>query len=95
MLAHYGYKDGSGEYFLMIDSDKCTGCGSCVGVCPAGVFEIVSDPYDPLAEKQVAVVKGSQHQKLKYDCAPCKPTSGRSPLPCLVVCEPGAIKHSW
>ena len=22
-----------------IDSDKCTGCGTCVDVCPMGVFE--------------------------------------------------------
>lgn len=23
-----------------VDAEKCTGCGSCVGVCPVGVFEL-------------------------------------------------------
>lgn len=95
MLAQYGYKDGSGEYFLMIDSDKCTGCGSCVRACPADIFEIASDPYDPLAEKQIAVIKEEARKKLKYGCAPCKPVANRPPLPCLAACEPNAIEHSW
>lgn len=95
MKANYGYKDGSGEYFITIDTEKCTGCGACVKVCPAGVFEIVADPYDPLAEKQVAVVKEGEHRKLKYSCAPCKPLGKRPPLPCVAACEPGAIAHSW
>ena len=43
MLANYGYKDGSGEYFITIDTDRCTGCGDCVPVCPAGVLELVED----------------------------------------------------
>jgi hypothetical protein len=24
MIANYGYKDGSGEYYISIDTDKCT-----------------------------------------------------------------------
>ena len=26
-----------------IDSDKCTGCGTCIDVCPIGVFEKKAD----------------------------------------------------
>ncbi len=26
-----------------VDVDKCEGCGNCVEVCPAGVFEIEND----------------------------------------------------
>lgn len=25
---------------IVIDINKCTGCGSCVDTCPVGVFEI-------------------------------------------------------
>jgi len=91
VLAHYGYKDGSGEYFIVIDTDKCNGCGDCVKVCPAGVFDIIIDDYD---EKVAAVVE-EHRKKLKYSCAVCKPTSGYGVLPCIKACEPNAIKHSW
>ncbi|MEM1602500.1 MAG: ferredoxin family protein [Candidatus Bathyarchaeia archaeon] len=25
---------------IQIDLEKCTGCGSCVDICPAGVYEL-------------------------------------------------------
>ncbi len=28
---------------LSVDHDKCTGCGSCVDVCPSEVFEIKNE----------------------------------------------------
>jgi len=95
MKANYGYKDGSGEYFITVDTEKCTGCADCVSACPAGIFEVVADPFDPLAENDVAVVKEEHRNKLKYSCAPCKPTGERPPLPCIAACTPGAIEHSW
>ncbi len=27
----------------IVDTEKCTGCGTCVTVCPQGVFEIQGD----------------------------------------------------
>ena len=95
MKANYGYKDGSGAYFITIDTGKCAGCGDCATVCPAGVFEVVTDPYDPLAGEEVAVVREEQRNKLKYSCAPCKPVEKRPPLPCIAACGPEAIAHSW
>lgn len=91
MKANYGYTDGSGDYYITIDTDLCDACGKCVTACPAGVFEVIVDDYD---EEVAAVVEG-QRKKLKYTCAPCKPTSGVVSLPCVVACEPGAIAHSW
>ena len=97
MLANYGYKDASGDFFITIDTDKCNGCGDCVKVCPAGIFEIVDeDPNDPLREEPVAMIGADKKKKLKYECSPCKPASGGPPpLPCVEACQAGAISHSW
>lgn len=94
MIANYGYKDGSGEFFITIDTDKCNGCGSCVGACPYGVMEVGEDPNDPLRDEPVAFVALAERKKIKYTCAPCKPTA-RPPLPCEAACEFGAIEHKW
>jgi len=91
MIAHYGYKDGSGDYFITIDTDKCNGCEKCVVACPQGVLEMIYDDYDDY----VAAVGEAHRKKIKYSCAPCKPTRGERALPCILACEPGAISHSW
>ncbi len=49
MIANFGYKDGSGDFFISIDTDKCDGCGDCVPVCPEHVFEVTENEFDPLA----------------------------------------------
>ena len=94
MLAHYGYKDGSGDYFIIIDTDKCDGCGDCVKVCPYNVLEIISNEFD-IEGGDMAVVKEEQRKKIKYSCAPCKPVSRERKLPCVIACKPKAINHSW
>lgn len=93
MLAHYGYKDGSGDYYISIDTDKCGACPTrgCVAACPAKVFEIITDDYD----EKVAAVTAQHVKKLKYSCAPCKPNAGRIELPCCSACPSEAITHSW
>ena len=93
MLANYGYKDGSGDYYITIDTDKCVTCSDrkCIQACPQKVFEIITDDYD----QEVAAVVTEQSKKLKYSCAPCKPNVGRKELPCVLACEPKAINHSW
>lgn len=108
MIANYGYKDGSGDYFISIDTDKCNGCEKCVEACPQSVFEIGSDDADPFREEPVAKVGEDQRKKLRYTCAPCKQylkeLSGVkteesekeiAKLLCVVACETGAIGHSW
>ncbi|MDE3075545.1 MAG: 4Fe-4S binding protein [Chloroflexota bacterium] len=91
MIANYGYKDGSGEYFISIDTDRCDGCGDCVTACRTGVLEMIVDDYD----ENVAAVTDDQRKKLKYSCAPCKPMSNRPVLPCISACAPAALQHSW
>ena len=49
MIANYGYKDGSGEFYISIDTDKCLVCTAqraCLTACPKGMFEIMTDDYD-------------------------------------------------
>jgi ferredoxin len=96
MLANYGYSDGSGNYFVTIDTDKCNGCGDCVSACPAQVLEVLDeDPNDPFREEPLAVVRPEKKKKVKYECGPCKPYGGRPPLPCVAACPTDAISHSW
>jgi ferredoxin len=95
MIANYGYRDGSGEFYIIIDTDKCNGCGDCAEACPYGVLLTGEDPNDPFRDEPVAMVTEEHRKKLKYSCAPCKPVADRPPLPCVAVCEPGAIEHSW
>jgi ferredoxin len=94
MIAQYGFKDGSGDWFVVIDTDKCTGCGDCVRACPANVLEVGEDEYDPCNEEPVASVKAEERNKIRYSCAPCQPGYGENPPPCEAACEPGAISHS-
>lgn len=102
MQANFGYKDGSGEFYITLDTDRCNGCGDCVSACPAGILELADNEYDPLAEGQIAVVKHSNRKTIKYDCGPCKPASGEHSLSsgerllaCMNACSPKAISHSW
>lgn len=95
MKANYGYKDGSGEYYITVDTDLCNGCSKCVDVCPEGVLEVVENELDPLAEEIVARVTEKHRKKIKYSCAQCKPTGKPKELPCVQACEPRALTHSW
>jgi Fe-S-cluster-containing hydrogenase component 2 len=94
MIANYGYKDGGGEYYISIDTDKCIECAAgraCLTACPKQMFEVITDDYDD----EVVWVRKQNCRTLAYDCSQCKPASGYSNLPCRDACTPGAIKHSW
>lgn len=93
MKANYGYMDGSGEFYITIDTDICIECGGhpCLNACPANLFEIITDDYDD----EVAAIKQEHRKKIKYDCGDCKPVSDRPPLPCVSACTAGAVSHSW
>ena len=92
MKAHYGYEDGSGRFYIGVDTELCTGCEECIKVCPAGALEMVEE--DPLEDRLVAAVVESHRKQIKYSCNPCQP-SGYQELPCVSACEPGALTHSW
>ena len=95
MIANYGFKDGTGDFFIAIDTDRCDGCGECLSACPEKCFEVGEDPNDPLRDEPVAVVSEAVRKKINYVCTGCKPVSDRPPLPCVQACPKGAISHSW
>ncbi len=93
MIANYGYRDGSGEYYITIDTDRCIGCEGrwCVAACPQGLFAIEMDDYDD----EVAMIVVPGRKLLKEKCSECKPAGERTFLPCTSACLPGALSHSW
>ncbi|MFC2071977.1 4Fe-4S binding protein [Chloroflexota bacterium] len=95
MIANYGYRDGSGAYYITIDTEKCDGCEKCVEACSYGVLEVGPDENDPMSDGLVAKVTDTERKKLKYTCMPCKPVTGRQELPCIQSCQTAAIVHSW
>ena len=95
MIAHFGYQDASGDYFIAIDTDACTGCGACVTACPAALLQVIANPYDPLDDRPIAVVRPGEERLARVRCAACKASSAAGPLPCLTACDVHAIGHSW
>jgi ferredoxin len=97
MIANYGYEDGSGFYYVTIDTDRCVACESrgCAAACPGDVFIIEMDDYDDV----VAAVAVAARKRLRELCAACKARNGGDKderlLPCTSSCPRGAIRHSW
>lgn len=88
LISNYGYTDGSGDWYVSVDSEKCNACEKCVAACPQQMFGMAEDDYG----QNVAVIKEEHRKKVKYDCAPCHPVGGGPTQPCVKACEPGAIK---
>ena len=93
MIANYGYQDGSGTYFIVVDTEKCNGCGDCVQACQYGVLEMMPDEFDPLEDRMVVSVVEAHRNKLKYSCASCKPSVDKNGLPCVLACSREALTH--
>jgi len=91
MRASYGYADGSGEYYLTIDTERCDGCGACVPACPAQVLEVVPDDYD----EPKAMVKPELSRTLAEVCLGFHDVCARRAPNCHSVCGPDAIAHTW
>ena len=92
MIIYYGYRDSSGEYYIVVDSDKCDGCGKCVQHCPPNALELGKVMVD-LEDKLVAAVTEEHRRKIKYTCSPCKPETEMAP--CMASCEKRALTCTW
>ena len=42
---------------IEVDIDKCTGCGTCVDVCPVGVFELENEKSAAVNVEECLVCK--------------------------------------
>ncbi len=91
MRANYGYADGSGEFYITIDTDKCDGCGDCVTACPKGILEVIIDDYD---ESKVAVNKEFA-KSLGYECLGYHAKCAKDASNCHSACKEDAIEHTW
>lgn len=92
MITHYGYIDGSGEFYVVVDSDRCSGCAKCVAACPEKAIELVTEFID-LEDKTVAAVCEEHRKKIKYTCNACKPETKHAP--CIDACQSKAISIVW
>jgi NAD-dependent dihydropyrimidine dehydrogenase PreA subunit len=92
MITYYGYADGSGEYYIVVDSDKCTGCGKCVEACPQKALQLITEFID-LEDKTAAAISEDHRKKIHYTCGPCKPEQNQTP--CVLACDSKAIKCIW
>jgi NAD-dependent dihydropyrimidine dehydrogenase PreA subunit len=92
VITYYGYSDGSGEYYIVVDSDKCSGCGKCLEKCPQKALQLETQFID-LEDKTVVAIKEEHRKKIKYTCAACKPEINQAP--CVLACKSEAVKCSW
>lgn len=89
MKVNYGYSDGTGEYFITVDTVKCDGCNECVKACPAGLFVVANDE----SGKPRAMVKEALRKKIAIVC-PGFGNCGQA-VNCHSVCSKDAISHTW
>jgi len=91
MKVNYGYTDGTGNYFITIDNERCDGCAECIKACPAGIFVIGEDD----SGQPKAKVKDEVRKKLAFACPGFSECSIKYEVNCHSVCQKEAISHSW
>ena len=94
MFASYGYEDGSGVYYLTIDTEKCEGCDTkaCLEACPEDIFVQEENDWGDA----VVAVEERKAKLLKSACQDCmnlREEAGQ--LPCQAACPYSAIRHTW
>jgi predicted CoA-substrate-specific enzyme activase len=91
MKISYGYSDGTGDYFITIDSGKCDGCGKCTEACYAGNLELAGNDQG----QAKARVKDEVRKKIHLTCPGHIACSASHPVNCHSACPRDAIGHSW
>ena len=91
MKVHYGYTDGTGDYFITIDSGQCDGCGYCIEACPAGILIVAQEDGNQLK----AGLKEEARRNLAFLCPGFRSCSLMHEVNCHSVCSKDAISHTW
>jgi len=91
MEIHYGYSDGSGDYYIVIDTDRCDGCGDCVAACPENILEVAKDDYGD----EVVRVRDDVISKVGYVCPGFNPGCSKREVNCRSACKYDVITHTW
>jgi predicted CoA-substrate-specific enzyme activase len=91
MKISYGYSDGTGEYYITVNTGKCDGCGKCVETCFAGNLEVGKNDQG----QSKARVKDSIRKKIHITCPGIKVCSFEHPVNCQSSCPRNAISHTW
>ncbi len=60
---------------LIMDSEKCTGCGKCIEVCPHGVFALDNGKSD-IVEKDSCIECGACVKNCPFNALQVKPGVG-------------------
>ncbi|MEM2320685.1 MAG: 4Fe-4S dicluster domain-containing protein [Candidatus Bathyarchaeia archaeon] len=47
---------------INVDLEKCTGCGSCVDVCPVGVYELKEGKSVPVKVDECLICRACETQ---------------------------------
>jgi NAD-dependent dihydropyrimidine dehydrogenase PreA subunit len=47
---------------ILVDNDKCTGCGTCVDVCPVSVYEIRDEKAVPVKTDECLLCRACEVQ---------------------------------
>ena len=91
MIANYGYEDGSGHYYIKIDTSKCAECldKGCIRVCPEKLFTTELDDFDD----EVVLIREDARNTLQTNCAQCKCSTEKEL--CAAACTANAISFSW
>lgn len=89
--AQYGYADGTGEYFIAIDTELCDGCGKCAEACPAGILAAQLGEQGLIKAK----VKEEARKKLGFLCPGFQACQQANKMNCHSACLNNAISHSW
>ena len=87
----YGYSDGTGDYFITIDTALCDGCGKCVEACPPRILALDNNEQGSPKIK----VKEEVRKKLGFLCPGFQDCRQANEMNCHSVCPKNAISHSW
>lgn len=91
MKISYGYSDGTGEYYITVDTAKCDGCGKCTEACYAGNLEVTGNNQEQLKAR----IKEDVRKRIHLTCPGYKTCSASHSFNCHSACSRDAIDHSW